>query len=90
MSHTTCPCAEQRLKHPIDHTGVEVHMRVQAGTKPVDDGDCVQVQVVWVSLCSAGAVGLQALLHSAQKEAQRHIECAFFTLQVVANAFGYR
>jgi hypothetical protein len=37
-------------------------MRVQAGTKPVDEGDRAQVQVGWVNLCSAGAMGLQALL----------------------------
>jgi len=27
------------LKHPIDHTHMEVHMRVQAGAKPVNEGD---------------------------------------------------
>jgi len=56
----------------------------------VDEGDRAQVQVGWVNLCSAGAMGLQALLHHAQKDTQRRIECTLVALQVVAQPFGHR
>jgi hypothetical protein len=35
-------------------------------------------------------MGLQTLLHHAQEDAQCRIECTLVTLQVVAQAFGYR
>jgi len=56
----------------------------------VVERDRAQVQVGWVNLCSAGAMGLQALLHHAQKDTQRRIERALLALQVVAQPFGYR
>jgi len=59
-------------------------MRVQAGAKPVDEGDRTQVQTGRVTLCRTGAMGLQTLLHHAQEDTQRRIECALVTLQVVA------
>jgi hypothetical protein len=80
----------QRLKHPIDHAHMEMHMRVQVGTEPVNKGNCAQAQADGVTLCSTGAMGLQALLHRAQENVQRGIECAFVTLQVVANALRDR
>ncbi len=80
----------QRLKHPIDHAHMKVHMRVQAGAKAVDESDRAQVQAGGVCLCSAGAMGLQTLLHHAQEDAQFGIERALVALQVVAQAFGHR
>ena len=65
-------------------------MRVQTGTKAVDESDRAQVQTGGVSLCSTGAMGLQALLHHAQEDAQRRIECALVALQVVAQTLGHR
>ncbi len=78
----------QRLKHPIEHAHMEVHMRVQAGAKAVNECDRAQVQAGGISLCSAGAMGLQALLHHAQEDAQCRIERAFVTLQVVAQTLA--
>ena len=68
---------------------MKMRMRVQAGTKPVDEGDRAKVQVCRVCLCSTGAMNLQALLHHAQKDTQRRIERAFVALQVVADAFQH-
>ncbi|MBU3999536.1 MAG: hypothetical protein KKB42_11800 [Gammaproteobacteria bacterium] len=44
------------------------------GTKAVDEGDCAQVQAGRVGVDCTWAVGLQALLHHPQKDAQRRIE----------------
>ncbi len=74
-------CIGQRLKHPVNHAHMKVHMRVQAGAKAVDESDRAQVQAGRVCLCSAGAMGLQAVLHHAQEDAQRRIERALVALQ---------
>lgn len=42
-------------------------MRVQAGAKPVDEGDCAQVQVCRVSLICTGAAGLQVCCTTRRK-----------------------
>ena len=47
----------QRLKHPIDHADVEVHMRVQARSEAVDEDDCADVQGCLIHLRRTGAVG---------------------------------
>ena len=65
-------------------------MRVQAGTKAVDEGDCAQVQTGRVTLCRTGAMGLQALLHHPQENTQCRIECALVALQVIAQTLGHR
>ena len=47
------------LKHPIDHTDVEVHMHVQAEAEPVDDGwikdeqRLIPVRVCAIKKCAA-------------------------------------
>ena len=41
---TSALLARHRLKHPIDHTDMEVHMLVQAGAEPVDKGYGANVQ----------------------------------------------
>ena len=33
------------LKHPIEHTDVEVHMFIEAGAESMDEGHCTDVQV---------------------------------------------
>ncbi|MEY3125066.1 MAG: hypothetical protein RLZZ573_1586, partial [Pseudomonadota bacterium] len=41
-----CPfwLARHFLKHPVDHTDVQVHMPAQAGAQPVDESDCAKVR----------------------------------------------
>ncbi len=56
----------------------------------MNEGDRAQVQAGGVCLFSAGAMGLQTLLHHAQENEQCRIECALVALQVVAQAFGDR
>ena len=51
--------ARHFLKHPIDHTDVEVHMPVQAGAESVDEGYGPDVQGGPVHMGRPGAVGLQ-------------------------------
>ena len=68
---------------------MKVHMRVQAGAKAVDEGHRAQVQAGRVTLCCAGTMVLQALLHHAQEDAQCGIERTLVALQVVTQAFGY-
>ena len=53
---------------------MKVHMRVQAGTKPVDEGDRAQMQAGRVSQSRTGAMGLETLLHHPQEDAQCRIE----------------
>ncbi len=64
-------------------------MRVQAGAKAVDESDCAQVQAGGVCIGSAGAMGLQTLLHHAQENTQCRIECTLVALQEVAQTFGH-
>ena len=60
------------LKHPIDHANEEVHMLVQAGAEPMNEGDCADVQRCLVCIGRTGAVGLQALRNDPQEDAQHH------------------
>jgi len=62
------------LKHPINYAHMEMHMRVQAGAKAVDEGDRAQVQAGGVTLCCAGAMGQQTLMHHPQEDAQCGVE----------------
>ena len=62
------------LKHAIDHTNVEVHMAIQAGAEPVDEGHRANVQRRPVHLRRPRAVGLQAMRNNAQEDAQHHVE----------------
>ena len=62
------------LKHPVDHTDVEVHMPVQAGAEPVDEGYGTNEQGCLVHLGRTGAVVLQALRNNAQENAQHYAE----------------
>ena len=56
--------ARHFLKHAIDHTGVEVHMPVQAGAVPVDKGYRANVQRRLVHLgCMPIRSGLSGPLH---------------------------
>jgi hypothetical protein len=56
------------LKHAIDHTGVEVHMPVQAGAEPVDKGHGTNVQRSLVQLRHPRAARLQALGNDPQEK----------------------
>lgn len=50
------------LKHPIDHAHFEVHMRVQARVKAVNEGNCAQVQAGRGYLCLGQADGKHCTL----------------------------
>jgi hypothetical protein len=41
---TITPRARHFLKHAIDCADVKVHMLIEAGAEPVDEGDCANVQ----------------------------------------------
>ena len=68
--HAAC----QVLKHPIDHTDVKVHMLIEAGVEPVNEGYCTNVQDCAVYICRTGAVGRQALRNYPQEDAQHYIQ----------------
>ena len=76
--------ARHLLKHPIDHTDVKVHMAVQAGAEPVDEGDRTDAQTCSVSLCRTGAVFMQTVLDDPQKQVQGRVECRPVGLHEVA------
>ena len=78
------------LKHAIDHADMEVHMRVQAGAKPVDKRHCAEVQGRLIHLRRPRAVGLQALRDDPQKNTQHHVEHGPITLHEVAQSLGHR
>ena len=81
--------AHHRLKHPIDHTNMEVHMLVQAGAKAVDEGDCANVQGRIVYLRRPWAAGLQALRDDPQENTQHHVEHWPVALHEVAQALWH-
>ena len=78
------------LKHPVDHTDVEVHMPVQAGAEPVDESDCANVQGRLVHLGRTGAVVLQALRYDPQEDAQHHVQYRPVALHEVAQSLRHR
>ena len=49
--------ARHLLKHPIDRAHMEVHMPVQTGAEPVDEGDCADMQSCLAHVRCTGAVG---------------------------------
>jgi hypothetical protein len=51
-----------------------VHMLIEAGTEPVNEDDCADVQGRLVYLRRTGVVGLQALLNDPQKNPQHHVQ----------------
>ena len=74
------------IKHPINHANVEVHMWVQAGAEPVDEGDCANVQAALFDppTCAApGLFGLQDLRDDPQKNTQHHVQCRTVALHEV-------
>ena len=60
--------ARHFLKDPIDCAHMKVHMLVQAGAEPVDEGDCADVQGSLVHTRRTRAMSLQALRNNAQKK----------------------
>ena len=54
----------------------------------MNESDHAQVQAGAVCQSRTGAMGLQALLHHAQEDAQWRIECALVALQVVRRRLG--
>ncbi len=49
--------ARHNLKHLVNHANMEVHMRVQARSEAVDEGDCADVQGCLIHPRRTGAVG---------------------------------
>ena len=82
----SCP----RLKHPIDHIDVKVHMPFQAGAKAVDESDLADVQRHLVQLLRPRAFGLQALREHPQKDPQHHVEHWAVALPEVAQSLRHR
>ena len=75
--------ARYRLKHPINHADMEMHMGVQAGAETVDKGHSANTHGRLVNPHRAGAVFMKALLHDPQENAQRGIECRAITLHEI-------
>jgi hypothetical protein len=82
--------ARHRLKHPIDHTDMEVHVIVQAGAKAVYEGDRTDVQGGGVYIGGAWRMSLQALRNDPQEDAQHHIQHYPIALHEVAQPLGNR
>ena len=82
------PVAERHLlKHLINHANMEVHMLVQAGAEPVDEGHGTNVQRCLVQPrrgCEPAGFS-----QSAQENAQHHIECRPVALYEVTQPLWY-
>ena len=48
------------LKHPVNYANMEMHMLVQTGAEPMNEGDYANVQGCLIDLRRTRAVGLQA------------------------------
>jgi hypothetical protein len=53
---------------------MEVHMRVQARPKPVDESDCADLQGCLIHLRGTRAVDSRALRNDSQEQAPHHIQ----------------
>jgi hypothetical protein len=82
--------ARHFLKHAIDCAHMEVHMLVQTGAEPVDEGDCADIQACLVRIGRTRAVGLQALRNDPQKNTQHYAQRCPIVLLLVAQPLGDR
>ena len=77
-----------RLKHPVKHAHMEVHVLVQAGAEAVDKRHGADVQGRIACLRRSGAVGLQALRNDPQEDAQHHAQHWPVTLHEVTQSLA--
>ena len=73
------------LNHAVNNADMRIHIPVQAGAEPVNEGDCAYVQRRLLHICRTGAVGLQSLRDDPEEDARNHAQNCPVTLHEVAH-----